>query len=184
MKVTEKFLRRLLQIEGDFSNHPHDTGGATRYGITEALARRHGYRGRMSELPHDLAFTIYEAEFIRKLGLDRVAEIYEPLAWELFEFAVHSGVSRSVETLQRLLNANNLRGVYWPDLDVDGAMGPRTLGALSAYAKRRGKEGLELLTIAFNGIQISFYLSLVEDPRRLGHDETWFYGWLQHRARL
>ena len=50
---------KLLGHEGDFSDHPADPGGATRFGITEAVAREVGYRGDMRELPVDLAKRIY-----------------------------------------------------------------------------------------------------------------------------
>ena len=35
-------LKHVLQIEGDFSDHPDDPGGKTRFGITEDVARRAG----------------------------------------------------------------------------------------------------------------------------------------------
>ncbi|MEN9903419.1 MAG: Bordetella virus, partial [Pseudomonadota bacterium] len=53
----------LLGIEGGFSDDPADSGGATRYGITEAVARRHGYTGPMREMPSDLARAIYRADY-------------------------------------------------------------------------------------------------------------------------
>ena len=36
----------LIAREGGFVDHPADKGGPTRWGITQAVARRHGYMGR------------------------------------------------------------------------------------------------------------------------------------------
>ncbi len=46
---------KVLGHEGGFSDHPDDPGGKTRFGVTEAVARRVGYKGEMRELPLDLA---------------------------------------------------------------------------------------------------------------------------------
>ena len=37
----------LIAREGGFVDHPADKGGPTRWGITQAVARRHGYMGQM-----------------------------------------------------------------------------------------------------------------------------------------
>ena len=51
---------KLLGFEGDFSNDKDDPGGATRYGITETVARANGYSGSMRELPVDFAKAVYK----------------------------------------------------------------------------------------------------------------------------
>lgn len=61
--ATEKFetcWRLLLNNEGGFVV---DNGGATRYGVTEAVARRYGYRGDMHDLPERTAETIACQEY-------------------------------------------------------------------------------------------------------------------------
>lgn len=49
----------LIDREGGYVNHPADRGGATCWGITEAVARAHGYRGAIRALPRDEAAAIY-----------------------------------------------------------------------------------------------------------------------------
>ena len=50
MDVNE-LIDELIEREGGYVNHPSDRGGPTRFGITEAVARAHGYAGAMAELP-------------------------------------------------------------------------------------------------------------------------------------
>lgn len=55
----EKYLDELIKREGGYVNNPADRGGATKYGITEAVARTNGYKGNMKDLPRDVAKAIY-----------------------------------------------------------------------------------------------------------------------------
>ena len=59
----ETYLNELIEREGGYVNDPADRGGATKYGITEAVARAHGYKGHMRDLPKDLAKTIYRKTY-------------------------------------------------------------------------------------------------------------------------
>lgn len=49
----DQMIDALIDREGDYVNHPADRGGPTRFGITEAVARAHGYAGPMALLPRD-----------------------------------------------------------------------------------------------------------------------------------
>jgi lysozyme family protein len=116
---------KLLGHEGDFSDHPDDPGGKTRFGITEAVAREVGYRGDMRELPLDLAKRIYRDRYWNAVRAD---ELPAGIRYAMFDAAVNSGPGQAVRWLQRAVGV--------PD---DGALGPRTLaasGALSADAVR------------------------------------------------
>jgi len=108
----------LLGHEGDFSDHAADPGGATRYGITEAVARRVGYRGDMRELPIELAKRIYQEDYWRAVRAD---ELPPGLRYVMFDAAVNSGPRQAVLWLQRACGV--------PD---DGVIGPRTLAAAHA----------------------------------------------------
>jgi lysozyme family protein len=109
---------KLLGHEGEFSDHPDDPGGKTRYGITEAVARRVGYRGDMRELPLDLAKRIYKAEYWDSVRAD---EMPPAVRYVLFDAAVNSGVGQAARWLQ------NAAGVT-----PDGVIGPRTMAAVNA----------------------------------------------------
>jgi lysozyme family protein len=49
----------LIEREGGYVNHPADKGGPTCFGITEAVARAHGYADAMRSLPRMEAAAIY-----------------------------------------------------------------------------------------------------------------------------
>lgn len=103
----------LLKHEGGFSNHAADPGGATRYGITEAVARQVGYRGNMEDLPMDLAKRIYREQYWNPIRADELPPI---VRYAVFDAAVNSGVYQAAKWLQRAAGAMD-----------DGVIGPKTL---------------------------------------------------------
>ena len=44
----DRLIEELIEREGGYVNHPRDKGGPTRFGITESVARAHGYSGAMA----------------------------------------------------------------------------------------------------------------------------------------
>lgn len=109
----------LLKHEGGYVNHAADPGGATRFGITEAVAREVGYRGDMQELPRDLAKKIY-----RHLYWDavRADELPEAIRYAVFDAAVNSGLNYATRWLQRAAGVVD-----------DGFLGPKSLAAVRAH---------------------------------------------------
>lgn len=171
----------ILGIEGDFSDDPADSGGKTRFGITEAVARRHGYTGSMRALPVALAKGIYRADYWDAQNLNAVAMLSRRIAWELFDTGVNMGTSQAGEFLQMSLNAFNRQATDYPDIEVDGAIGSATLDALAAFLKRRGKDGETVLLRALNALQGAAYIELAE---RRDKDERFVFGWFLQRVRL
>ncbi len=57
----------VIGCEGGYANHPGDRGGATRWGITEPVAR-----GDMRVFPREEAVAIYERIYWLRPGFDRV----------------------------------------------------------------------------------------------------------------
>ena len=64
----------LIEREGGYVNHPADKGGPTCFGITEAVARAHGYAGAMRNLPRSEAAAIYRRLYWLRPRFDQVAE--------------------------------------------------------------------------------------------------------------
>jgi hypothetical protein len=81
----------LIDREGGYVNHSADRGGPTNFGVTEAVARAHGYRGGMRDLPRSEAAAIYKRLYWLRPKLDQVAKRSESLAAELFDTGVNMG---------------------------------------------------------------------------------------------
>ena len=54
----DNLIEEVIGREGGYSNHPADKGGATRWGVTEAVARAHGFRGDMPAFPRGEAVAL------------------------------------------------------------------------------------------------------------------------------
>lgn len=179
MTAFSKALAHTLGIEGEYSDDSRDSGGKTRYGITEAEARANGYTGDMKDLPLEKAKAIYRENYWDLIRLSEVAALSEPVALEMFDTAVNCGRGVPVKFLQRVLNVMNHNGQDYPDLEVDGLMGRNTLYALGAFLTRRGKLGSQVLVEALNSLQGAFYTDLAE---RRPKDEAFVFGWFANRV--
>lgn len=179
MVTKESIINATMLKEGDkFTNDPSDSGRASKYGITEAVARDYGYTGRMQDLARELAFRMYDDKFWVKIKGDELLYISPMIAEEAFDTAVNMAPRVAVEFLQRSLNVlNNLEKLY-SDIKVDGGIGDLTIAALKGHMRVR--DGKVLLK-AMNCLQGNFYIELSE---RRPKDEKFTYGWLANRVNL
>lgn len=177
----DEAVSELIGIEGDYSDDPADSGGKTRFGITEAVARRHGYTGPMRTLPAVTARAIYRADYWDAQNLDTVAMLSRRAAWELFDTGVNMGISQAGEFLQMSLNAFNRQATDYPDIEVDGEIGRQTLAALGAFLHRRGRDGETVLLRALNALQGAAYIELAEWRKK---DERFVFGWFLQRVKI
>lgn len=175
----ESMIEATIGKEGGYVDHPADRGGPTRWGITEAVARKNGYMGAMRDLPRAMAVAIYRQEYAIKPGFASVAEILPSVGEELFDTGVNMGPARPSLWLQEWLNALNAGGKHWPDLREDGQIGPATLAALRAYKAQRGAEGEKRLLAALNADQGVRYKQIA---RANPTQEAFVYGWLARVA--
>ncbi len=161
----EKYLDELIKREGGYVNNPADRGGATKYGITEAVARANGFKGNMRDLPLDVAKAIYRKNYWTAPRFDQVNAISSAVAEELLDTGVNCGTGFAKPLLQRALNLLNNQGkAGFPDLEVDGVYGSETLGALKTYLSKRGKEGEKVLVRVLNIMQGQRYMALLHKP--------------------
>lgn len=135
----EEALERVLAHEGGWVHHENDPGGATNYGITQAVARKHGYDGDMRHLPKSKAVEIYRADYWDK---SRAGDLPQALAFQYFDACVNHGVSRGVRLLQQAVGA-----------EVDGKIGPKTIEAAWTENTPAG-------VMKFNQARIAFYTGL------------------------
>lgn len=174
-----ELIDELIEREGGYVNHPADKGGPTRFGITEAVARAHGYAGAMSQLPREEAAAIYRRLYWLRPRFDQVAERCPRVAAELFDTGANMGPAVAATFLQRALTALNRNGKDYPDLTPDGRIGPATIAALDAFLERRGRHGGETVLLrALEALQGERYLRLAE---KRPANEAFLYGWLENR---
>ena len=175
----DRLVAALIEREGGYVDHPADKGGPTCFGITEAVARAHGYKGAMRRLPAEAAAAIYRQLYWTRPRLDEVAGRSPRLAAELFDTGVNMGPAVAVTFLQRALTALNRNGGDYPDLVPDGRVGPVTLAALDAFLVKRGRASGEIVMLrALEALQGERYLRLAE---RRPANEAFLYGWLANR---
>lgn len=140
----ERAIAFTLEREGEWSDHPSDRGGRTRWGIS---SRAHPDVD-LATLTRDAAVQIY---WERYWLLIRGNELPWPVSVVVFDHAVHAGVPAAVRTLQLLTGAK-----------IDGRSGPATVAAarkmdarkLAAALLRQRTEGL--IHQSFNGDQRAF----------------------------
>ena len=175
----EELIDGVIGREGGYSNHPADRGGATRWGITEAVARAHGWRGAMRDYPREEAAAVYRRIYWLRPGFDRIAAHAPRVAEELFDTGVNMGPAIAVGFLQRALNALNRGGSDYSDVPVDRRIGDRTVAALERFLARRGKDGEKVLVKAPEALLGERYVELAEQRPA---NEAFLYGWLAGRV--
>lgn len=171
----------LKQFEGGYSNVKADAGGETYAGIARNFwpkwagwpiidaAKTHAsfaqgslkFSQHLATLPGltSLVSGWYRSEWWDRMGL---GDLPQSLAGEIFEQSVNMGRGGAGKLLQRLCNAFNYDKAtgkaMFEDLLEDGAIGPKTLTALSTMLKRRTNEAA--LVHALNCLQGGFYIDL------------------------
>jgi lysozyme family protein len=177
MNINE-LIDEVIAREGGYVNHPADRGGATRFGITEAVARAHGYRGDMKAFPREEAVRIYERIYWVRPGFDRIAPLAPAVAAELFDTGINMGPSVAVAFLFRALNALNRGASDYPDLVMAARIDDAAIAALGVFLEKRKPRGESVLVKALEALQGERYLDLAE---RRPANEAFLYGWLANR---
>lgn len=135
----EDAFDRLLGHEGGYSNHPADKGGETMWGVTVKVAREAGYVGEMRDMPQKVAQAIYKARYWSKCRCD---ELPAEIRFDVFDCAVNSGVSTSIQLLQKALGVKE-----------DGIIGEQTISAAKFQAPTR-------IVARFNGARLNLMTNL------------------------
>lgn len=177
----DALIDAVIGREGGYSNHPADKGGPTRWGITEQVARAHGYAGDMKTLPRETAVTIYRAAYWSDPGFAAIALRYPAVAADLFDIGVNMGVSVAGRFVQRALNVFNVEGAHYADLTLDGNLGRLSLLALDAFRQRRGEDGGEALLDAVRSQRGVRYLEICEARPA---NEAFAYGWFRRMVEI
>lgn len=178
MSIKNGIIDHIIHIEGGYVDNALDSGGRTKYGITAAVAIGWGYTGDIKDLPRETAFDIYADRYWKPLKGDEIENLSPLIVAEIVDTGINMGVSRAGKFLQRALNVFNNKGEIYPDLEVDGIVGSKTVEALRLYLNVR-KEGVLLKLL--NSLQGAFYVELAECREK---DETFIYGWFRNRVKI
>lgn len=112
MLTFDQAFDRLMGHEGGYVNHPNDPGGETNWGIS----KRSYPAVDIARLTREQAKTIYRRDF-----WDVVGECHPAIRFQVFDFAVNSGISTAIRKLQAALGVAD-----------DGVFGPISRRALQA----------------------------------------------------
>lgn len=130
---------RLIGHEGGYSNNPRDPGGETMWGVTERVARAHGYTGPMGMLSRERAKNIAKVAYWDRIQADK----YDgAIGFQVFDAAYNHGIENAVRFLQRAVGVAD-----------DGLIGPITLAAIQRMTVT------DVLS-RFNAERLEFYTKL------------------------
>ena len=116
-KKVQEWLERILGHEGGYSNDPQDPGGETRWGIS----KRAYPQLDIKNLSVAQAADIYLRDYLAPLRADRYPD---GVAFQIFDFAVNSGVGTAIKKFQRAVGVAD-----------DGVAGPQTLAAAETLSE-------------------------------------------------
>ena len=157
MKNFEEIIEQVLEHEGGYVNDPKDLGGETKYGIT----KRFYPDIDIKNLTIEQAKEIYKKDYWDR---NRVESLPQELWHIFFDMCVNMGRRTAVKVLQRAAN-NKGRNI-----DVDGGLGPATIGAL---------KGVELDRV--RAYRVKFYVDLITSKPE---QEKFFLGWFRRATEV
>lgn len=134
MQTVEAIAAQIVAREGGFVNDPDDPGGATNFGVTigtmQRLKKDINRDGRIDAadvkaLTRAQATQIFIEHYFRR---PRLADLPEAVQASVFDMYVNAGTN-AVTILQRLVSRMGF------PCDDDGAIGPKTIAAVTAAAQ-------------------------------------------------
>lgn len=146
----EHAFAQVVGHEGGYANDPRDPGGETRFGIS----KRAYPQLDIAALTLEDAKAIYWRDYWLRAQCNNMPV---GLAFDVFDFAVNSGIGTAIRHLQRALG-----------LVEDGLVGPVTVGAVI-------RSDISALRARLGGLRLQFMASLSAWP-------TYGRGWARRVA--
>lgn len=175
-------LGAIYADEGGYVNHPSDPGGATNHGITQEVARQHGYQVDMRFFPRHCAGSaqvcaddIYIDSYIKPMtgGQDMPLLAIDPaVSEELANTATNMGLQRPSRWFQQALRQ------YGYPVAVDGKIGPRTVRYAREFRMVTGWRGCRLMLDNLDARQRAEYDRIV---RARPASKVFYKGWINRR---
>ncbi|WP_158095909.1 glycosyl hydrolase 108 family protein [Cloacibacillus sp. An23] len=173
-------LSFVLSNEGGYVDDPHDRGGETNMGITASTMRRAYNDGLVKHtdvktLTRDEAAVIYERYYWQP---SHACDMDSPLCTLHFDAAVNHGLGGAAKLLQRTINNYAAKAGIGVRVDVDGAVGTKTLSALCQCLDLKGN--VSLICEIYCNEREKYYRAIVEsNPSQA----KFLRGWLNRLAR-
>lgn len=178
----KKSLSFVFGNEGGYSNDPDDRGGATNMGITQSALSTARADGKITGLPYN----------VTQLTRAQATEIYRIYYWQAskadvmpyplctlhFDAAVNHGVGGAGKLLQRTINNYAAKAGLDVKVDVDGAVGQKTLAALEACIK--ANNNVSLICEIYCNYREEFYRDIVANRPE---QKKFLNGWLNRLNR-
>lgn len=136
---------RLIGHEGGYVQDPNDPGGETQWGISK---RSYPFVN-IRELTREDARAIYRRDFWARIHADDLAD---GVAFQVFDFAVNSGIETAVRSLQRAVGVAD-----------DGHWGPVSQAAAQAMSESD-------VILRLNGVRLDYMTRLANWPH---HGKGW-----------
>lgn len=126
-------FERCMGHEAGYANDPNDPGGETKWGISKRTYPHLDIKA----LTREQAKEIYRTDFWSRIKADALAD---GVAYQLFDFAINSGIETAVRYLQRAVGVSD-----------DGHWGSRSQSAADAMSEsdlimRLSAERLDFMT--------------------------------------
>ena len=175
----DALIEALLDREGGYVDHPADKGGPTCFGITEAVARAHGYAGPMRQLPR--ADAVPSIGGFIGCGRDwtRLRAGAEGGRGAVRHRGQHGPGGRCDLPPARAHRAQSRRqGLSRPDTGRTHRPGDAGARSTRSWPLRGRRSGETVLLRALEALQGERYLRLAE---RRPANEAFLYGWLANR---
>lgn len=180
MRSIDDIINDILKTEGEkYTDDPADSGGPTKWGWTKKALRDMGWFGDVRSLDRQTAFDLYYRRFVVNSGYEPIGPLSMKILCEMMDTAVNMGEYWAGRFLQGSLNALNDEQKIYPDIVVDGKIGPNTIKALKKFLDYRNDEGEVVMLRALNCLQGARYLGLAETMPK---NERFVYGWLNNRV--
>ena len=157
LKTFNEIIEVVLKHEGGYVNDPTDLGGETKYGIT----KRFYPDVDIKNLTIEQATEIYKKDYWDK---NKVESLPQNLWHIYFDMCVNMGKRTAVKVLQRAaVNKGK-------DIEVDGGLGPMTIGAL---------KGVELDRV--RAFRVKYYVDLITARPE---QEKFYLGWFRRATEV
>ncbi|MEN2998244.1 MAG: glycosyl hydrolase 108 family protein [Brevinematia bacterium] len=106
-KRFDEFFKDIIRHEGGYSNHPNDSGGETKYGISK---RAYPHLD-IKNLTPEQAKVIYYYDYWVKGHFDKVAKISFQIATKVCDIAINCGIKPAHRMLFKALDMLNYKNI-------------------------------------------------------------------------